>query len=240
METETVNCCQGANGADEVYESCLGETGERIGRCDYGEPGILRPEATTVMKSWMDRLVATGMTRAFLKPGDSAPNFTLTNTDGRQRRLSEMLRRGPVLLMFYHGYWCPHCHRQLSAIEEQADEIRKAGVAILAVSPQTPDYSLATREAAGLTFDILSDVGNQVAHKFGVAVRLSAPVETLFESLNIYLSQYNGDDSNELPVPVIYVIESEGKIRCVLAASEFTGLIKVERIIQVLSNTPDR
>ena len=46
------------------------------------------------------------------------------------------------------------------------------GATLLAISPQTPDNSLTIAEKNGLKFEVLSDVGNTVARKFGLAFRL--------------------------------------------------------------------
>lgn len=43
--------------------------------------------------------------KTFLKVGDKAPDFSLPNGDGKEVRLSELTSKGPLLLVFYRGYW---------------------------------------------------------------------------------------------------------------------------------------
>jgi len=42
---------------------------------------------------------------ATLGPGDTAPDFTLPDNQGRARTLADYLRRGPVILAFHRGTW---------------------------------------------------------------------------------------------------------------------------------------
>jgi hypothetical protein len=61
------------------------------------------------MKALLLRLVLTvAMAQAgssTLKVGDKAPDFSLPNGDGKVVTLSEYLGRGPLVLVFYRGFW---------------------------------------------------------------------------------------------------------------------------------------
>ncbi len=39
------------------------------------------------------------------KQGEEAPDFTLVDSAGREHRLSEMVARRPLTLVFYRGHW---------------------------------------------------------------------------------------------------------------------------------------
>lgn len=41
------------------------------------------------------------------KPGDVAPDFTVTDTEGRSWTLSEMVQRGPAVLAFFPKAFTP-------------------------------------------------------------------------------------------------------------------------------------
>jgi peroxiredoxin len=58
--------------------------------------------------------------------GDKAPDFTLPNATGNQVSLSELLKKGPVVLKFYRGEWCPICNLDLRAIQQQLSKIQIA------------------------------------------------------------------------------------------------------------------
>ncbi len=52
-----------------------------------------------------DELARSGIVNHILKAGDKAPDFSLPSSLGGTVRLSDLLRRGPVVLAFYRGHW---------------------------------------------------------------------------------------------------------------------------------------
>ena len=63
------------------------------------------------------RLAAMSFTHA-LAVGDRAADFELPNAHGRRIRLADQLERGPVVLTFYSGVWCPFCNLQLRSFQQ--------------------------------------------------------------------------------------------------------------------------
>ena len=100
--------------------------------------------------------------------GAIAPDFRLPDVKGNAVSLFDLLRRGPVVVAFYRGGWCPYCNIQLRAYQAALPEMTALGARLVAISPQLPERSLATAEADELTFDVLSDVGNGAARRFGL------------------------------------------------------------------------
>jgi peroxiredoxin len=147
-----------------------------------------------------------------------APDFTLPDPRGHTVALGELLRSGPAVVTFYRGGWCPYCNIQLRAYQGILPEMTALGARLVAISPQLPDGSLSTAETNDLTFDVLSDVGNHVARRFGLVWSLPEELRAALRSNNKALPGINGDDSWELPVPATYVIARDG--RAVLAAIE--------------------
>jgi len=44
-------------------------------------------------------------TKEAVKTGATAPDFALTDQDGKQIKLSEAVKKSSVVLVFYRGYW---------------------------------------------------------------------------------------------------------------------------------------
>lgn len=83
----------------------------------------------------------------------------------------------------------------------------------MAVSPELPDNSLTTRERNELAFDVLSDVGNNVARSYGLAFRLDDELIAIYrDTWQLLLPERNGDDSWTLPIPGTFVITQSGLI----------------------------
>ncbi|MDA6082881.1 redoxin domain-containing protein, partial [Escherichia coli] len=61
------------------------------------------------------------------QPGEKAVDFKLTNALGRDVILFEELAKGPVVLVFYRGGWCPFCNMQLKAYQQILPEVQAIG-----------------------------------------------------------------------------------------------------------------
>ena len=147
-----------------------------------------------------------------LNIGDKAPNFSLSNATGEIITLNSLLEKGKVVLTFYRGTWCPYCNLQLNQYQQVLKEIMSLGANLVAVSPQTPDESLNIKEKNELQFEVLSDNGNIVARQFTTIFKYGVtPIETM-KDLDIDFNSYYADDSQELPVPAVFIIESDSKI----------------------------
>jgi peroxiredoxin len=154
----------------------------------------------------------SGVTDKALKVGDRAPDFELPDASGKKVKLSELIARGPVVVTWYRGGWCPYCNIALRGFHKSLPEIRAAGASLVAISPETPDNSLSTAEKNHLDFEVLSDRGNKVAHAYGVAYKIPRVIAEQFKG-RLDLAKHNGDDSGTLPLGATYVIDREGIIR---------------------------
>ena len=166
--------------------------------------------------------------------GDLAPDFTLPDAQGRPVALSSLLQLGPVALTFYRGGWCPYCNLQLRAYQAALPEMTALGARLVAISPQLPDGSRSTAEANALTFDVLSDVGNQVARAFGLVYELPEELRAALRSNNKALPGINGDDSSELPVPATYVIGRDRLVALAFVDVDYRQRLAPEDILAAL------
>jgi peroxiredoxin len=180
------------------------------------------PEAmTTIIDAHVAALVADGILERSLKVGAHAPDFTLPDALGNPVSLAEALARGPVVLTFYRGEWCPYCNMQLHAYQAILPDIIASGGTLIAISPQTPDHSLSMAEKHELAFPVLSDVGNVVARSFGIVFQYDPQIREFFANRGLDLARFNGDPSWELPLPATYIIAQDGTIRLAFVHADF-------------------
>jgi peroxiredoxin len=85
-----------------------------------------------VLRQAAEYLKASGQTEKALPAGRHAPDFCLPNQDGVRTSLASILRRGPLLLVFYSGSWCPGCNLGLRAFEEVRPLIEARGASLVA------------------------------------------------------------------------------------------------------------
>ncbi len=116
-------------------------------RAAAGGPGFSAADRALMQQAGAD--LARAMPAPGLRIGELAPDFTLPNAKGEPVRLSERLTRGPVVLSFYRGAWCPYCNLQLRGLQQSLPAFKRLGAQLIAVTPQQPDRSLAQVEADG-------------------------------------------------------------------------------------------
>ncbi|MGI4744082.1 MAG: peroxiredoxin-like family protein [Janthinobacterium lividum] len=172
----------------------------------------LPPAAAQTIDGGIVAVEASGRVRHALHTGQLAPNFTLPDAAGAAVTLALLLQNGPVVLFFYRGNWCPYCNVQLRAYQQLLPELTRHVARLVAISPQTPDFTSLTVNEKALDFPVLSDVGNAVARQYGLAYEVGAEVADTLRSVGIDLSAYNGTSADELPFTATFVIGTDGII----------------------------
>jgi peroxiredoxin len=99
------------------------------------------PAAVEVLHRATDEQIASGAQSRALKAGDVAREFTLPDPDGNSVSSKALLAKGPLVVTFYRGAWCPFCNFDLSALEEARSEIESRGATLVAISQQTAPNS---------------------------------------------------------------------------------------------------
>jgi peroxiredoxin len=197
-------------------------------------------ERLAVVDLAAEELVHSGLANRALKAGDHAPAFELPDGDGMLWRSEDLLRGGPLAIVFFRGRWCAYCNAQLNALQEIHSRIAAAGASLVAISPQTQKHSYMTRDMHKLRFPVLSDAGNQVARKFGLVYRLSPELQAMYESIMTKLPGYNGDQSWELPLAATYVVQPDGRILWARVDADWRKRPEPEEVLGCLSKKNDR
>lgn len=78
---------------------------EKLNATKKGIEAQAPKEVVDIMHRATDDLHNSGILEQTVKVGDRAPDFSLTNADGQEFRLRELLSQGPVVLSFYRGKW---------------------------------------------------------------------------------------------------------------------------------------
>ncbi|CAD7848852.1 MAG: AhpC/Tsa family protein GSU0066 [Olavius algarvensis Gamma 1 endosymbiont] len=178
--------------------------------------------------------LATRMPEPGLEVGDKAPDFSLPNAFGRQVRLADLLARGPVVLIFYRGAWCPYCNLQLRALHQTLPHIERQGARLVAVTPQMPDKSREQVEKDGYPFEILSDLDDRVMKQYGLYFQVPPDLSDLYQRFSLDLAEYNGEGRYVLPVPATFVIDRDGVVRAAFADVDYRKRMEPAAILAVL------
>jgi peroxiredoxin len=157
----------------------------------------------------VDELHQLGIAERALKPGHTAPDFRLTNHNGKPVRGSELRERGPLIICFFRGRWCPFCVGQMEAMNAMLPQFQELGASLVAISPQTVHQSYLMADQHKLRFPVLSDAGNQVARQFGLIYRVPEYQQEIYSRAFVNLPFINGESSWELPIPATYLINTD-------------------------------
>jgi peroxiredoxin len=148
-----------------------------------------------------------------LAVGSKVSKFTAVDQFNKAYSLSDALKKGPVVLMFYRGQWCPVCNRHLSQLQDSLQFIYKKGATVVAISPEKPEFLEKTASKAKASFTLLYDKDYSIAQAFDVLFQPTEKEVSLYNGrLDANLEAAHSDNSSRLPVPATFIINKKGII----------------------------
>ncbi len=196
------------------------------------------PEAAEMFRDLVDKLDSDGVGGEARKVGETAPDFTLKNASGHDISLSDELKKGPVILNWYRGGWCPYCNLALNYLQRYLLQFKGYGAQLIAITPETPDQSLSTKEKNSLEFEVLTDENNVVAVMYAGVHGLPEQIREFYANRGV--GKYYQDYQNiEFPVPATYIIGKDGIISYVFAESDYRKRAEPTEIVESLKRLRD-
>ncbi len=192
------------------------------------------PEVLNIMHRATAELIASGQALNAKKAGDEAPEFTLKDPDGRLISSAELLARGPLVISFYRGVWCPYCNLELQALQAALPQIVARGARVVAISPQMGSNSRKSQRDNKLSFPILSDEKSRVAAAFGLRFSLPDYLVELYKGFKNDLPTFNDDPAWVLPMPARYIIGADGLIAYAEVNPDYTQRPDPSELLPVL------
>ena len=146
--------------------------------------------------------------------GSKAPGFAARDHLGKSFDLYSELQEAPVMVIFYRGKWCPECNKYMSNLNDSIGYILQHGVRIVAITPELKNNAVEFAQNTETTFPILSDSGDNIMKAFKVSFDVTGEYQTkINNSLGVDIATNNGQKSPVLPVPAVYLIDTNGTIR---------------------------
>ncbi len=184
-------------------------------------------------EEFITQLGNSGLVQKALQVGHEAVDFTLSNAVGKSVNLFQLLEDGPAILTWYRGGWCPYCNLTLHALQNYLPQFKEHRASLVALTPEMPDKSLATSEKHSLGFEVLTDRHNDVARSYGVVFRVPPEVMAYYNQ-GFDLHEFNGDDSDELPLAATYIVDSQKKIRYAYLDADYRTRSEPEVLLKEL------
>lgn len=181
----------------------------------------------------IEDMKGSGLEKKALNVGKKAPDVMI-NFHGQKRALSQVYSRGPVVLKFYRGGWCPYCMTELKHYDNMIEEFKKAGAQVLAFAPDTEAMSRKTQSTHDLSFDVLSDEGHAIARQFGLVYKMDDKVVEGLKKNGIDVTLYQGNDKKELSIPATYVIGQDGSIAFAYVDADYRQRAEPEDVLKAV------
>lgn len=194
----------------------------------------ISPEQTAIIEKTINDLRKSDLIKKLPKEGEKAKDFALKNIYGKELKLSTLLRRGPVVLTFYRGGWCPYCNAQLRAYQEKLPAFKQLGAQLVAISPEVPDLGVTAVEKDGVKFQVLSDSNNKVSKSYGLVFKLPEKLKKAYKEMGIDLQKDQGNSEWELPVPATFVIGKDRTIHYAFADTDYRKRAEPDEILNAI------
>ncbi len=169
-----------------------------------------------------------------LAVGQTVPDVTIRDAEGKSFVLRDALAKQPAVLIFYRGGWCPYCTKHLAALQAVEDQIVSSGYRILAISPDRPEKLMESEKSLGLQYELLSDSDMKAAKAFGLAFEVDPKTREAYKSYGIDLVEASGREHYMLPVPAVYVVDQQGMVQFVFAEEDYKVRLAPEKLLEIL------
>jgi peroxiredoxin Q/BCP len=102
------------------------------------------------------------------KHGDTVEDFVLPDQTGTDRKFSDFLAQGPVVLFFYPAAMTPGCTKEACHFRDLATEFAAVGAQRVGISTDSVDKQAQFADKQKFDYPLLSDADGTVATSFGV------------------------------------------------------------------------
>jgi peroxiredoxin Q/BCP len=103
-----------------------------------------------------------------LKEGVTAPDFTMSDKDGRSVKLSELRGKRSVVIYFYPKDFTPGCTMEAMEFTRDYKKFKDAGIEVVGVSPDDEKSHQKFRDKMGIPYPLVADTEKEVSKKYGV------------------------------------------------------------------------
>jgi peroxiredoxin len=194
------------------------------------------PHVVDAARCSIQALAETGLVAKAAKAGETAPLFRLRCGRGDFVYLSDLLNRGPVVISFFWGDWCPFCVLELKALAAAHPEIERLGATLVALSPQARGPSSSPGSHGEPPFPILQDPGCEIAARYRIAFTVPQQFRAAYLALGYPNPAKTGSTGWVLPIPATYVLDSTGLVVLSYLDADYTTRLDTTEITVALTH----
>lgn len=193
------------------------------------------PQALRINIDQRQLLVDTADRSGFVKVGDKVDPFTLQEVGGAELSLRQLLKTGPLVLVFFRFEGCPACNIALPYYKTHlAPVVKELGATLVAVSPQVPERLVGIKERHNLDFQVATDFSNDLARKLGILYSYDEPSRQAALAKGTSIGDVTGTGTWELPMPATIVIDQTGTVRFADVRPDWLVRTEPEYVIEAI------
>ncbi|ROS58304.1 peroxiredoxin [Frigoribacterium sp. PhB160] len=208
---------------------------DQVTTFNEGFTAQIGPELSAVFDGEQKALTEAGVPDDAVAVGDQLVDATLLTVAGDEVSLAEVVGEGAAVLVFYRGAWCPYCNLTLKTYQQELlPTLRDRGVALVAISPQTPEGSDLATSNGSLEFPVLSDPGNVLSSALGIVTEPTADARSAHTQLGFDVADSNADETGDIPFPTVLVVDGDGRVVFADVHVDYTTRTEVADVVAAL------
>jgi peroxiredoxin len=182
------------------------------------------------------RLLAGGIGGAAPAVGETMPDFILPSVRGKLVSLDDVTRRGPAVVSFNRGHWCPFCKIELRALASHHEELLAAGASVVSIIPDKQVFAEPLRASTSGHLQILTDIDNGYALSLGLVMWLGERLKELMRGRGHHLETYHGSDGWFVPLPATFVVAQDKTVFARHVDPDFRRRMEIDDIIAAVQS----
>lgn len=161
-----------------------------------------------------------------------APDFALKDQYGATVTLKDLRKKGQTVLLFYRGSWCPYCNRELKAFQDSLSLILTKKAQLIAITPESNEGIDSMVKKNSVVFPVLYDEGAKTLQAYKVAFKVDEKTVSRYKMAEIDLLKRNKQKEAVLPVPAVYIINTEGTVTYRYFDENYKKRVSVAEIVK--------
>jgi peroxiredoxin len=180
------------------------------------------------------RLTQAGVGSGAPKVGEAMPLFVLPDDSGNLVSLKELLAKGPAIIAFNRGHWCPYCRVNTTALAEVHREAKAVGAEIIAVMPDRQKFTRRLKADSRALLPILTDIDNGYAMTLNLVMWVGAEMQELMPKAGVNILEAQGNDAYMLPIPATFVVGTDAIITARHVDPDYRKRMEVDDLMAAL------
>lgn len=171
---------------------------------------------------------------SIVQEGDIVSSFSLLDVEGTTITRDEVVGEGPAVLIFFRFAGCPACNIALPYYEQALwPSLQRAGVRLIAISPQVPERLIEIKQRHQLGFTVASDPDNALGRQLGITYEANTATRAA-AGRESWIGKVTGTGTWELPQPTVVILDPDHRAQFVDVSPDWLVRTEAPAILAAL------